>query len=423
MKLWQKEVSLDKKIETFTIGKDKDYDLLLAPYDVQASKAHAQMLESIDILTKVECADILGELTKIEGRIDADDYFLEEGIEDIHSQIELDLTRALGETGKKIHAGRSRNDQVLVALKLFYKKKLADIHEQLVANIHALLAASEKHKSVGMPGYTHTQIAMPSSFGMWFGCYAEALVDDANFLKSVMDLNDQNPLGSAAGYGNSFPLDRQMTTDILGFKNMSVNSMYAQMTRGKTEQWISFGLSSLAASLNRLASDVCLFTSGNFGFIKLPENITTGSSIMPHKKNPDVFELIRARTNQLVTLPTQISMINSNLMSGYHRDVQILKEVIFPAIETAKTILELLLYCIPRIEPQGGMLDDEKYKYLFSVEEVNRLVMSGMSFREAYRAVGKAIEDGDFEPDKAVTHSHVGSVGDLGSERILGKLE
>jgi argininosuccinate lyase len=423
MKLWQKDFELDKWIETFTIGKDKEYDLRIAPYDVVASKAHARMLQTIGILTEEELSDLLKGLDKIAQRIQDGDYVIEAGIEDIHSQIELDLTRALGDTGKKIHAGRSRNDQVLVALKLLYRDELKSIQNLLAECIDALLQKADLHKGELMPGYTHSQIGMVSSFGLWFSCYAEALVDDHNFLVNTSRIIDQNPLGSSAGYGNSFPLDRELTTELMDFNGLNVNSMYAQMTRGKSEFWMGQILSSIALSIVRFASDVCLFTSANYRFIKLPDDITTGSSIMPHKKNPDVFELIRAKCNQLLTTPQQVAMITSNLMSGYHRDLQSIKEIIFPAIEMTKDILFMLTYCIPKMEVTPNLLDNPDYDYLFSVDDVNKLVLAGMSFRDAYKKVSKDIEEGNYRPDKNIRHTHVGSFGNLRVDMIRGKME
>lgn len=423
MKIWQKDITLDQRIETFTIGFDKTFDKQLAKYDILASIAHVRMLQKVDLLTEEEgvvLVDALKELSDIEAN---GNYVISEGVEDIHSQIENDLIKKLGDTGKKVHMGRSRNDQVLVALKLYYRTELKNIHILLRKNIEAFISKAKEHESILMPGYTHMQVGMVSSFGLWFSSFAEALVDDANLLFSNMDIIDQNPLGSSAGYGNSFPLDRQLTTDILEFNSMHVNSIYAQTTRGKSELLIGHSFASIAISINRFATDVCMFCNENYKFISLPDNVTTGSSIMPHKKNPDVFELIRAKCNQLITVPNQIAMIISNLPSGYNRDVQSIKEIIFPAIAMIKDVLAILDYTIPQIVVNKSILDDSKYDYLFSVEEVNKKVLDGVPFRDAYLDVAKDIQDGTFSPNKKVLHTAMGSIGNLGLEEIIEKMK
>lgn len=422
MKIWQKDIELDKFIENFTVGMDRDFDMKLAKFDVIASIAHAKMLHQVDLLTKHEEELLVRELEVIATLIEEGEYAIADEVEDIHSQIENDLIKKIGDIGKKIHMGRSRNDQVLVALKLFYRDQLADIHNQVKDCITAFIAKAEDSKNTLMPGYTHMQVGMVSSFGLWFSSFAEALVDDANLLSSKMKVIDQNPLGSSAGYGNSFPLDRQVTTALLEFQSTHINSIYAQTTRGKTELWIGQICASMAISINRFASDVCSFCNENYQFIALPENMTTGSSIMPHKKNPDVFELIRAKCNQLLSVPNQVSMIISNLPSGYNRDVQSLKEIIFPALEMLHEVLFILKYTIPQIRINPNILDDPKYDLLFSVEEVNKMVLDGMPFRDAYLAVARKIELGNFHPSKEVSHTALGSIGNLGLDRIKKKL-
>ncbi len=422
MKIWQKDITLDQRIETFTIGHDKIFDLQLAKYDIIASIAHVQMLQKVELLTKEEGTALVAALRELEEVVQNGNYVISENVEDIHSQVENDLIKKLGDTGKKVHMGRSRNDQVLVALKLYYRAELDIIHKLLKKNIETFITMAKEHKSILMPGYTHMQVGMVSSFGLWFSSFAEALVDDANLLFSKMEIIDQNPLGSSAGYGNSFPLDRQLTTTLLAFNSLHVNSIYAQTTRGKSELWIGQIVASIAISINRFATDVCMFCNENYKFISLPDNVTTGSSIMPHKKNPDVFELIRAKCNQLITVPNQITMIISNLPSGYNRDVQSLKEIIFPAIAMIQDVLSILNYIIPQIEVNKSILDDPKYDYLFSVEEVNQKVLEGMPFRDAYLAVAKDIQYGNFKPSKEVSHTAIGSIGNLGLDRILRKL-
>ena len=423
MKIWQKDTEIDKQIERFTVGLDRTFDKKLAKYDVIASIAHAKMLYQVGLLNQEEETSLIEELEAISVLVEKGLYVVEEDVEDIHSQIEKDLIAKIGSTGKKIHMGRSRNDQVLVALKLFYRDQLAGIHQELKDCISAFIEKAESSKNVLMPGYTHMQVGMISSFGLWFSSFAEALVDDANLLLSKMQVIDQNPLGSSAGYGNSFPLNRDLTTKFLGFQSMHINSIYAQTTRGKTELWIGQICSSIAISINRFASDVCLFCNENYQFISLPENITTGSSIMPHKKNPDVFELIRAKCNQLLSVPNQISLIISNLPSGYNRDVQSLKEVIFPALEMLHDVLFMLKYTIPKIGINSNILDDPKYDLLFSVEEVNKLVLEGIPFRDAYKSIAKNIENRNFHPTKEVSHTALGSIGNLGLDSIIRKLQ
>jgi len=423
MKLWEKSNKINSLIESFTIGNDADFDLQLARFDVQGTLAHIKMLESIDLLTKLELMALEKALEKISKTINEGYFIIEPGVEDVHSQIELLLTRELGNTGKKIHAGRSRNDQVMVDLRLFFRseiKEIADLTRQL---FDVLILQSKAYEQVLMPGYTHTQVAMVSSFGLWFSAYAESLVDDLTLLSAVYKINNQNPLGSAAGYGSSFPLDRQMTTDLLGFQDLAYNSIHAQMGRGKTEQFLSFGLSGLGATLGKLAADMVLFSNENYRFLKLPDEFTTGSSIMPHKKNPDVFELIRGHGNLLQALPGQVSLLNSNLTSGYHREFQLLKEVLFPALKNTKNCLKLAAHCLSEITVNTNILADEKYKYLYTVEKVNELVKTGVPFRDAYQQVGTEIEAGVFKYSGAVEHSHAGSIGNLCLKEINHKME
>ena len=418
-KLWDKGLPIDDKIEAFTIGKDNEWDLRLAPYDVQGSIAHVKMLAKVGLLFQQECDTLVAELERIlKEDIETGQFVINDGVEDIHSQIEFMLTEKLGSLGKKIHAGRSRNDQVLVDLKLYFRDEIVNLTSQIMALFKALLAQSERHKKVLLPGYTHTQAAMPSSFGLWFGAYAEALVDDTHQLYASYNIANQNPLGSAAGYGSSFPLDRDYTTELLEFKGMNVNVVYAQMGRGKVEQSVSFALAALAQTINKLSSDICLYNSGNFGFITLPDELTTGSSIMPHKKNPDIFELMRAKSAVISALPVSIAHLTGNLTSGYHRDFQLLKDLIFPALDDVKAILDMCIYAIPKIKPMQNLLDGSQYDVLFSVERVNDLVMSGLSFRDAYVQVGKELDDGSFIPPKDLDHSLVGSMGNLENNRI-----
>lgn len=417
-KLWEKNVQLNKEIERFTVGRDRELDVFLAKYDVLGSMAHITMLESIGLLAADELKILLEELREIYKLADEGKLIIEDGIEDVHSQVELMLTRKLGVVGKKIHSGRSRNDQVLVDLKLYARSEIRTIAEAANSLFNELQKQSEKYKNVLMPGYTHMQVAMPSSFGLWFGAYAESLADDMQLLLAAYRVTNRNPLGSAAGYGSSFPLDRQMTTDLLGFDSMDYNVVYAQMGRGKTERNIAFAMAGIASTLSKLAFDACLFNSQNFGFVKLPAECTTGSSIMPHKKNPDVFELIRAKSNKLQSLPVQITMMMNNLPSGYSRDFQLIKEVFMPAFEELIDCLQMTEYIIARTEVNEHIIDDPRYDAMFSVEEVNRRVLSGTSFRDAYKQVGLEIEAGNFVPDKNIHHTHAGSIGNLCNDKI-----
>ena len=422
-KLWEKSVQVNQEIERFTVGRDREMDIYLAKHDVLGSMAHITMLESIGLLQKEELAQLLAELKQIYALAERGEFFIEEGVEDVHSQVELMLTRKLGDVGKKIHSGRSRNDQVLLDLKLFTRAQIKEIAEETEELFHVLIAQSERYKDVLMPGYTHLQIAMPSSFGLWFGAYAESLVDDMLFLQAAFKMCNRNPLGSAAGYGSSFPLDRAMTTRLLGFDSMNYNVVYAQMGRGKMERNVAFAMATLAGTLAKLAYDACLFNSQNFGFVKLPDECTTGSSIMPHKKNPDVFELTRAKCNKLQSLPQQIMMIANNLPSGYFRDLQIIKEVFLPAFQELKDCLRMTTYIMNRIRVNEHILDDDKYDLMFSVEEVNRLAREGMPFRDAYKKVGLDIEAGRFIPNKQVRHTHEGSIGNLCNDRIADLMQ
>lgn len=422
-KLWEKNTEVNQEIEKFTVGRDRELDLYLARYDVLGSMAHITMLESIGLLGKDEQPVLLEELRRIHADIEAGRFIIEEGVEDVHSQVELLLTRKLGDVGKKIHSGRSRNDQVLVDLKLFTRAQLQDIAEEVRVLFEELQAQSERYKGVLMPGYTHLQVAMPSSFGLWFGAYAESLVDDLLFLQAAYKMTNRNSLGSAAGYGSSFPLNRTLTTELLGFDSMNYNVVYAQMGRGKMERNVAFALAGIAGTLSKLAFDACLFNSQNFGFVKLPDNCTTGSSIMPHKKNPDVFELTRAKCNKIQALPQQIILIMNNLPCGYFRDLQIIKEVFLPAFEELKDCLRMAAYIINKIQVNEHILDDPKYDNMFSVEEVNRLATGGMPFRDAYKKVGLDIEAGKFTPDKRVHHTHEGSIGNLCNDKIHELME
>lgn len=417
-KLWEKSVSVNAEIERFTVGKDREMDLYLAKYDVLGSMAHVTMLESVGLLTSEEKETLLKEMRTVYAIAERGDFVIEEGVEDVHSQVELMLTRTLGDIGKKIHSGRSRNDQILVDLKLFTRDKIQELTSHVSEMFDILLSKSEEYKEVLMPGYTHLQIAMPSSFGLWFGAYAESLVDDLQLLQAAYKICNRNPLGSAAGYGSSFPLNRQMTTDLLGFDSMNYNVIYAQMGRGKMERSVSFALASLAATLSKLAFDGCMFNSQNFGFIKLPDECTTGSSIMPHKKNPDVFELTRAKCNKIQNLPQQISSIINNLPSGYFRDYQIIKEVFLPAFDELTDCIRMVTYILKELKVNTNILEDERYAPIFSVEEVNRLVLLGVPFRDAYKQVGLSIEAGTFVPDKNIHHTHEGSIGNLCNDKI-----
>ena len=422
-KLWDKGFSTAQEIERFTVGRDREMDLYLAESDVMGSMAHITMLESIGLLTSDELKTLLHELRAIRKEILEGKFTIEEGVEDVHSQIELMLTRRLGDMGKKIHSGRSRNDQVLVDLKLFTRRQLQLVAEDVRTLFGELQAQSERYKQVLMPGYTHLQVAMPSSFGLWFGAYAESLVDDMMFLQAAFRMANRNPLGSAAGYGSSFPLNRTMTTQLLGFESMDYNVVYAQMGRGKMERNVAFALASVAGTLSKLAFDACLFNSQNFAFVKLPDECTTGSSIMPHKKNPDVFELTRAKCNKIQALPQQIMLIMNNLPSGYFRDLQIIKEVFLPCFQELRDCLSMVTYIIQRIKANEHILDDPRYDLMFSVEEVNRLATEGMPFRDAYKKVGMDIQAGHFKPCKEVHHTHEGSIGNLCNEEIRALMD
>ena len=421
-KLWEKNVQVDHEVDIFTVGKDREMDIYLAKYDVLGSMAHITMLESIGLLTKEELNVLLAELRNIYAVADRGEFIIEEGIEDVHSQVELMLTRRLGDMGKKIHSGRSRNDQVLLDLKLFTRSQIQELVELVSGLVDVLISQGNRYKDVLLPGYTHLQVAMPSSFGLWFGAYAESLVDDLQLMQAAYRICNRNPLGSAAGYGSSFPLNRQMTTDLLGFDSLDYNVVYAQMGRGKMERTVAFAMAGIAATLSKLAFDACMFNSQNFGFIKLPDQFTTGSSIMPHKKNPDVFELTRAKCNKLQGLPQQIILISNNLPSGYFRDLQIIKEVFLPAFDELKDCLRMVTHMMREVKVNEHILDDDKYSLLFSVEEVNRRVLAGMPFRDAYKQVGLDIEADKFIPSKSVNHTHEGSIGNLCNESITAMM-
>ncbi|SDL71328.1 argininosuccinate lyase [Kriegella aquimaris] len=423
MKLWDKGFSTDKKIDHFTVGNDRELDLLLAKYDVIASKAHAKMLGKIGLLTDTETEALVAELDNIGTSIEEGTFTIEDSFEDMHSKIEFLLTEKLGDTGKKIHTARSRNDQVLVAMHLYLKEELMQIKSLTKELFDLLLALAEKHKEVLLPGYTHLQIAMPSSFGLWFSAYAESLIDDLYFVDAALKVADQNPLGSAAGYGSSFPIDRSFTTREMGFETTKYNVVAAQMGRGKVEKAAAFGMSSLAATLSKMAMDICLYMSQNFDFVSFPDELTTGSSIMPHKKNPDVFELVRGKCNKLQSIPNQLTLIINNLPSGYHRDLQLVKEVIVPAIQDMKACLEILTFSLAEIRVNPTILEDPKYDYLFSVDTLNELVLSGMPFRDAYKKMGQEIQQGTFSPKRDISHSHEGSLGNLCLDEIREKME
>ena len=411
-------MQVDQEVDRFTVGKDREMDLYLAKYDVLGSMAHITMLESIGLLTAEELQTLLAALREIYKIAESGSFIIEEGIEDVHSQVELMLTRSLGDMGKKIHSGRSRNDQVLLDLKLFTRAQIQTLVTAVTELFEVLIAQSNRYQAVLMPGYTHLQVAMPSSFGLWFGAYAESLVDDLQMLQAAYRVCNRNPLGSAAGYGSSFPLNRQLTTDLLGFDSLDYNVVYAQMGRGKMERTVAFAMAGIAATLSKLAFDACLFNSQNFGFIKLPDQFTTGSSIMPHKKNPDVFELTRAKCNKIQGLPQQITLIANNLPSGYFRDLQIIKELFLPAFDELKDCLRMATHMMREVKVNEHILDDERYALMFSVEEVNRRVLAGVPFRDAYKQVGLEIEAGEFKPDKQVAHTHEGSIGNLCNDRI-----
>ena len=417
-KLWEKNFEVNKEIERFTVGRDREMDLYLAKYDVLGSMAHITMLESIGLLGSDELQPLLTELKAIYHTCEKGEFVIEDGVEDVHSQVELMLTRKLGDIGKKIHSGRSRNDQVLVDLKLFTRHELIDVVEGVKVLFDELIQKSNQYKDVLMPGYTHLQIAMPSSFGLWFGAYAESLADDMLFLLAAYRMTNRNPLGSAAGYGSSFPLNRTMTTQLLGFDSMDYNVVYAQMGRGKMERNVAFAMATVAGTLAKMAYDACLFNCQNFQFVKLPKECTTGSSIMPHKKNPDVFELIRAKSNKLQSLPQQIMLIMNNLPVGYFRDLQIIKEVFLPAFDELKDCLQMAAYIINKMAVDEHILDNPMYDPMFSVEEVNRLAANGMPFRDAYKKVGLEIESGQFHADKNIHHTHEGSMGNLCNDKI-----
>ena len=423
MKLWEKNFEINKEIERFTVGRDREMDLYLAKYDVLGSMAHITMLESIGLLEKDELTALLAELKNIYRLCERGEFVIEDDVEDVHSQVEMLLTRKLGDMGKKIHSGRSRNDQVLVDLKLFTRHELKEIADEVKSLFDELIAKSNQYKDVLMPGYTHLQIAMPSSFGLWFGAYAESLADDMLFLQAAYKMTNRNPLGSAAGYGSSFPLNRTMTTELLGFDSMDYNVVYAQMGRGKMERNVGFAIATIAGTIAKMAFDACLFNSQNFSFVKLPKECTTGSSIMPHKKNPDVFELIRAKCNKLQSLPQQVTLIMNNLPVGYFRDLQIIKEVFLPAFDELKDCLQMAAYIINRIEVNEHILDNPIYDPMFSVEEVNRLAAAGMPFRDAYKKVGLDIEAGTFRADKHICHTHEGSIGNLCNDCIQALMQ
>lgn len=423
MKLWQKNYQVRSEIDTFTVGRDRELDLLLAPYDILGSLAHIQMLQEVGLLDASDHAQLVPVLRDLYKTARSGALVIEDGVEDIHSQVELLLTRQLGEAGKKIHSGRSRNDQVLVDLRLFFRAEIQEIALLMQRLFQRLQLLSEEHKETLLPGYTHMQVAMPSSFGLWFGAYAETLVDDLRQLLSAYEIINQNPLGSAAGYGSSFPLNRTRTTELLGFGGLNYNVVHAQMGRGKTELFLSFALAGLGHTLGKFAMDVVLFLNQNFGFIAFPDELTTGSSIMPHKKNPDVFELIRAGANQLQSLPAQTSLLISNLPSGYHRDFQLVKEIIFPALDRTKSMLQIAEFALQYIEVKPNLLEDPRYVYLFSVEEVNRLALEGLPFRDAYKQVGEQIASGSFNPPRQVAHTHEGSIGNLCTTEINEKWE
>ncbi|MBP8849854.1 MAG: argininosuccinate lyase [Breznakibacter sp.] len=422
MKLWDKGVSVDKKIEAFTVGKDREMDLYLAPFDILGTMAHITMLESVGLLPKEDLKPLLTELKSLYKTAMAGEFVIEEGVEDVHSQVEMILTAKLGELGKKVHSGRSRNDQVLLDIKLFIRYKLQEIIEEVNKLFSTLQSQSERYKGVLIPGYTHLQVAMPSSFGLWFGAYAESLIDDVYQLQAAYKTVNQNPLGAAAGYGSSFPLNRQMTTDLLGFDSMNYNVVFAQMGRGKSERSVAYALSSVAYTLGKFSMDACLYMSQNFSFISLPNELTTGSSIMPHKKNPDVFELIRARCNKIQGVVGQIGSITTNLPSGYFRDMQIIKEVILPAFDELLSCIELTNYSVERIIVKENVIENEMYNYAFSVEDVNNLVLSGVPFRDAYKQVGLEIEAGTYKPTKTVDHTHEGTIGNLCTSQIKDKM-
>ena len=420
--LWNKGFQPDQLIEKFTVGRDRELDLRLARYDVQGSMAHIKMLCKIGLLTQEELDVLLPALQEIADRIERGEFTIEDGVEDVHSQVEFLLTAKLGDVGKKIHSGRSRNDQVLVDLKLFFRdelKRIADAVNRLFTRLQSL---SEEHKDKLMPGYTHLQVAMPSSFGLWFGAYAEALTDDMQMIIAAYNIANQNPLGSAAGYGSSFPLDREMTTELLGFANPHYNVVAAQMSRGKTERAVASAAAAVASTLGHLAMDVCMWMCSNFGFVKFPDELTTGSSIMPHKKNPDVFEIMRGKCNRLQSLPNELTILTANLPLGYNRDLQLMKDIVFPATTELIECLDMADFMLEHITVKDGILDDPRYDYIFTVEDVNRLVLQGVPFRDAYRQVGMAVQDGTYKPTREVHHTHLGSIGNPANDRIAAKM-
>lgn len=423
MKLWNKGFEPDKAIEEFTVGADRELDLRLARYDVIGSMAHIRMLESIGLLGSDELPVLLDALKRILSSVEQGEFVIEDGVEDVHSQVELMLTRELGDMGKKIHSGRSRNDQVLVDLKLFMRDELKTLAERIKSLFDRLQSLSNEHKDTLMPGYTHLQVAMPSSFGLWFGAYAESLVDDMEMVVAAYNIANQNPLGSAAGYGSSFPLNRTMTTELMGFGALHYNVVAAQMSRGKTERAAAYAIASVASTLGKFAMDVCLFMCQNYGFISFPDALTTGSSIMPHKKNPDVFEIMRGKCNRLQSVPNEISLLTANLPLGYHRDLQLLKDIIFPATTTLCQCIDMCDFMLQNIIVKQNVLDDERYNYLFTVEDVNRLTLSGVPFREAYRQVGMAVQRGEYTPTREVNHTHEGSIGNLCNDKIAEKMD
>jgi argininosuccinate lyase len=423
MKLWDKNIQTDKIIEQFTVGKDRELDMLLAPFDILGSIAHIIMLEHVGLLQQEELNLLRTELIHIYECIEKGAFVIEEGVEDVHSQVEFLLTQKLGDAGKKIHSARSRNDQIILDIKLYIRDEIQHIVNKTKALFTLLQEKSNLYREVLIPGYTHLQVAMPSSFGLWFGAYAENLVDDLLMIQAAYRIADQNPLGSAAGYGSSFPIDRQMTTGLLGFGGMNYNVVQAQMSRGKTERVVAYALASLAGTISKLAGDVCLFNSQNFDFLSLPDELTTGSSIMPHKKNPDVFELIRAKCNKIQALPAEIDHIWTNLPSGYFRDMQIIKESFLPVFDELSNCLDIVVYAVSRIIPRNDILKEDRYRYVFSVEEVNKLVLKGIPFREAYKMVAASIQEGTYNPDPKIVHSHQGSIGNLCNKEISGKMD
>ncbi len=423
MKLWDKGYDIDSWIEQFTVGNDRQLDMQIARFDVEASMAHIRMLETIGLLTSEELQILLSGLQQIADEIERGEFEIEDGVEDVHSQVEQLLTQRLGDVGKKIHSGRSRNDQVLVDLKLFYRAQLREVADDVKNLFDRLLLLSDEHKDVLMPGYTHLQVAMPSSFGLWFGAYAETLADDTRLLATAHAIANQNPLGSAAGYGSSFPLNRTMTTQLLNFADLHYNVVAAQMSRGKTELTLSYAIGAIASTLGKLAMDICLFNSQNYGFIRFPDAFTTGSSIMPHKKNPDVFEIMRGRCNRLMNTSNEVSLLISNLPHGYHRDLQLLKDITFPALSELKECLRMADFMLQHIIVNKNILDDERYNYLFTVEDVNRLALSGVPFRDAYKQVGMQVQQGTYKPTKSVHHTHEGSIGNLCNDKIREKMQ